>query len=127
VYVEVTHNEEGEPKVGEKNFWYDGVDSVVNSIGRVGFDNPKGVEISAKKRLIGGDVKGENILLPIKPGEHRVVGKKRHMNVGSHAWFLNRGKKGLKNIKRGKVSFVDRWILQQDYPGVGGRFSERLE
>ena len=25
------------------------------------------------------------------------------------------------------MSLVDRWILQQDYLGVGGRFSERLK
>ena len=100
---------------------------MVNSIGGVGVNNPKGVEGSAKKRLIGGDVEGENIVHPLKPGEHRVVGKKRHMNVGSHMWLPNRGKDGLETIKGRKVSLVDRWILQKDYRGVGGRFSERLK
>jgi len=69
------------------------------------------VEGGAKKRLIGGDVQGEDIVYPVKPGEHRVVGKKRHMKVGSHAWLPNRGREGLETIKGRKVSLVDRRIL----------------
>ena len=34
---------------------------MVNSIGGVSVNNPEGVEGGAKKRLIGGDVEGENI------------------------------------------------------------------
>ena len=88
---------------------------MVSSIGGVSVDNPKRVEGGAKKGLIGGDVEGEDIVYFLKPGEHRVVGKKRHMNVGSHARLPNRGKKGLKTIKGRKVSLVDRRILQKNY------------
>ena len=88
---------------------------MVNSVGGVGINNPEGVEGGTKKRLIGGDVEGENIIHPLKPGEHRVVGKKRLMNIGGHAWLPNRGKEGLETIEGGKVSLVDRWILQKDY------------
>ena len=49
------------------------------------------------------------------------------MNVGGHPWLPNWGKKGLKTVKRGKVGLIDRWILQEDYRGVGGRFPERLK
>ena len=83
--VEVPHNQEGEPKSGEKNFWWHGVNPVVNSIGGVGVNKAKRVEGSAEERLIRGDVEGENLVHHRKPGEHRVVGKKRHMNVGTHA------------------------------------------
>jgi len=69
------------------------------------------VEVGVKKRFVGGDVEGENIVHPFELGEHRVIGKKRHMNVGSHVWLPNRGKKGLKTIKGRKVSLVNRWIL----------------
>jgi len=100
---------------------------VVDSVGGVSIDNNEGVEAGAKERLIGGDVEGENIIHPLKPGEHRVVGKKRHMNVGGHTWLPNRGKEGLKTIKGVKVSLVDRWILQKDYRGIWGRFFERLK
>jgi len=100
---------------------------MVNSVGGVWINNPKGVEGGAKNRLIGGDVEGQNIVHPLKPREHRVIGKKRHMNVGCHAWLPNRREKGLETIKGGKVSLVDRWILQKDYRRVNGRFFERLE
>jgi len=100
---------------------------MVNSIGGVSINNPKGVKGSAKKRLVGGDVEGKDVIHPLELGEHRVMGKKRHRNVGSHAWLPNRGKKGLETIERGKVSLVDRWLLQQDYRGVSGRFSKRLK
>jgi len=66
---------------------------MVNSIGGVSVDNPKGVEGSAKKRLVGGDVEGEDVIHPLEFGEHCVVGKKGHMNVGSHTWLPNRAKK----------------------------------
>jgi len=69
------------------------------------------VEGDGKERLIGGDVKGENTVHPLKPREHRVIGKKRHMNVGCHLWLPNLGKEGLETIKGRKVSLVDRWIL----------------
>jgi len=100
---------------------------VVNSVGGVSINNHKGVEGGAKKRLIGGDVKGEYIVHPLKPGEHRIGGKKRHMNIGGHTCLPNRGKKRLKTIKSGKVSRVDWWILQKDYRRVGGHFFKRLK
>jgi len=46
---------------------------VVDSVDGVGINNPKGVEGSTEKRLTGGDVEGENIIHPRKPGEHRIV------------------------------------------------------
>ena len=65
---------------------------MVNSIGGVGVNNPEGVETGAKERLIGGDIEGEDVVHPFKPGEHRIVGKKEHMNVGSHSWLPNQWK-----------------------------------
>jgi len=127
MYVEVSHNQEGERKIGKKNVWWDGVNPVVNSVSGVGINNPEGVVGGAKKRLIGGDVEGEDVVHPFKLGEHRVVGKTKHMNVDSHTWLPNRGKEGLETIKGRKVSLDDRWILQKDYRGVGGRFFERLK
>jgi len=118
VDVEVSHNQEGEPKIGEKNIWWDGVNPVVNSVGGVGIDNPEGVEGGAKKRLIGRDVEGEHIVHPLKLGEHCVVGKQRHMKVGSHSWLANRGKERFKTMEGGKVSLVYRRILQKDYQRV---------
>ena len=100
---------------------------VVNSVGGVSINDPKGVEGGAKKSLNGGDVEAENIVYPLKPGEYRIIGKKRHMNTGSHAWLPNRGKERLETIKGRKMSLVDRWILQKDYRRVGGRFPERLK
>jgi len=85
------------------------------------------VEVGVKERLVGGDVEGEDIVHPFEPGEPRIVGKKGHMNVGSHAWLPKRGKKGHKTIKRRKVSLVDTRILQKDYRRVGGRLFERLK
>ena len=85
---------------------------MVNSVGGVTINNPKGMEGGAKKRLMGGDVKGENIIYPLKPGEHPVIGKKSIINVGSHAWLPTPGKEELETIKGRKVSLVDRWILQ---------------
>ena len=114
VDVEVPYNQEGETKIGEKSFRWKGVNPVVDSVAGVGINNPQGVEGGAQKRLIGGDVEGENIVHPLKPGEHREIGKKRHMNVGSHAWLPNRRKEGLETIKGRKVSLVDRWILQKN-------------
>jgi len=81
---------------------------VVNSVGGVGVNNPEGVETGAKKRLIGADIEGEDIIYPHNPEEHRVVGKKRHINLGSHTWLPNQGKEGLETIKGRKVSLVDR-------------------
>ena len=54
---------------------------------------------------------------------------KKHRNVGSHAWLPNQRKEGLKTSKRGKVSLVDRLIMQKDYRGVSarGRSSEQLK
>ena len=112
--VEVSHDQEGKPKVGKKNFWLDRVDPMVHRIGRIGINNPEGVEIGAKRRLIGGNIKGKDIVHPPKLGEHRVVGEKRHMNVGSHSWLPSRGKKGLEAVKGRKVSLVDRRILQKE-------------
>jgi len=100
---------------------------MVDSIGGVSIDNSNGVEGGAKTRLIGGDVEGEDVIHPLELGEHRVIGKKRNMNLGSHAWLPHRGKEGLETIERGKVSLVNRWILQKDYRGVSDRFSERLQ
>jgi len=53
VDVEVSHDQEGKPKVRKKDFWLDRVDPMLHSIGRIGINNPEGVEIGAKKRLIG--------------------------------------------------------------------------
>jgi len=103
------------------------VDPVVHGVGGVSINYPKRVEGSAKKRFVGGDVERENIIHPLEPGEHRVVGKKRHMNVGCQTWLPDRGKKGLETIKGRKVSLVDRWILQKDYRRIGGRSLERLK
>jgi len=113
--------------MGEENFWLDGVNPVVHSVGGVSINNPKGVEGGAKKKLIGGDVEGKNIVRPLKPREHRVSGKKKYMKVDSHAWLPNRWKKGLETIKGRKVSLIDGWILQKDYGRIGGHFSERLK
>ena len=122
--VEVSYDQEGEPKIGKKNFWWDRVDPVVHSISRIGVNDSEGVQTGAKKRLAGGDIKGKDVVYPLKLGKHHVVGKKTHMNVGSHTWLPNRGKKGLETTKGRKASLVDRWILQKDYRGVGGRLSE---
>jgi len=84
---------------------------VVGGVGGVSIDNSESVEVGAKKRLIGGDVEGEHIVHLLKPGEHRVIGKKRHVNVGSHSRLPNRGKEGLETIEGRKVSLVDRWVL----------------
>jgi len=84
---------------------------VVGSVGAVSVNNPEYVEGGATKRLAGGNVEGEYIVHPPKRGEHRVIGKKRHMNVGSHSWLSNRGKEGLETIKGRKVSLIDRWVL----------------
>jgi len=127
VGVEVSHDQEGKHKIWEKNFWLDGVNPVVSSIGGIGVNNPEGVENGAKKSLSGGNVKGKNIIYPLKPGEHGVVGKTRHMNVGSPTWLPSRRKEGIETVKGWNVSLVDRWILQKDYRGLGGRFSERLK
>jgi len=81
---------------------------VVSSVGGVSVNNPECVEGGAKERFGGGDVEGENIVHPLKPGKHREIGKKRHMNVGSHSWLPTRGKEGLETIKGRKVSLVDR-------------------
>ena len=51
--VEVPYHQEEEPEIGEKNFWLDGINSVVNSVGGVGVKNPEGVEGGAKERLVG--------------------------------------------------------------------------
>ena len=100
---------------------------MVNSVGGVRINNPKGVEGGAKKRLIGRAVEGENIVHPLKPGEHRIGGMNRHMNIGGHTWLPNRGNEGFKTITRGKMSVIDRRILQKDYRRVGGRFFKRLK
>ena len=71
---------------------------MANSVGGVGVDNLEGVEGGAKKGFIAGDVEAANIVQPFKPGEHRVVGEKSHMDVGGHAWLPNCGKEGLKTI-----------------------------
>ena len=109
--VEVSYDQEGEHKIGKKNFWWDGVDPVVHSISRIGVNDPERMETGAKKWLVRGDIKGEDVVHPLKVRKHRVVGKKRHMKVGSHAWLPNRRKKGLETTEGGKLSLVDRWIL----------------
>ena len=60
--VEVPHYVEGEPMVRKKNFWWDRVDPMMDRIGGVGVNNPEGVEVRAKKRFVGGDVEGEDIV-----------------------------------------------------------------
>jgi len=100
---------------------------MVDRGGGVGIDNPEGVKTGAEERLLGGHVQGEDVVKPLKPREHREVGKKKHMNLGSHTWLPNRGKERLKTIKGGEVGLVNRWILQKDQRGVGCRSLERLE
>ena len=100
---------------------------MVGSIGGVSINYPEGVKSGSKKRFVVGDVEGENIIHPLKPGEHRITGKKGRMNLGSHSWLPNRGKKGLETIKSRKVSLINRGILQKNNRGVGGRLSERLK
>jgi len=100
---------------------------MVSSVGGVGVNNPKRVKSGAEERIIGGDVEGENIVHPLELGEHCVIGKKRHMNVGCHSWLPNRGKEGLETIKGRKVSLIDRRVLQKNYYGIGGRLFERLK
>ena len=100
---------------------------MIHGVGRVGINYPERMEGGAKKRFIGGDVERKNIVHPLKPGEHRVTGKKRHMNVGCHSWLPNRGKKGPKTIKRRKVSLVNRRLLQKNYRRIGGRRFKRLK
>ena len=85
------------------------------------------MESGAERGLVGEDVERENIIHPLEPGEHHVVAKKRHMNVGCHWWLPNWVKEGLETIKGRKVSLVDGWILQKDYRRVGGRFFEQLK
>ena len=65
---------------------------MVNGVGGVGINNLEAVEGGAKEGLIGGDGEGENIVQLPKAGKHRIVGEKRHMNVGGHGWLPNRGK-----------------------------------
>ena len=100
---------------------------MVNCVGGISVNYPERVEGGAKKGLVGGDVDRENVIYTLEPGEHRVVGKKGYMNVGCHSWLPDWGKAGLETIKGRKVSPVDRWILQEDYRRVGGRFFERLK
>jgi len=88
---------------------------MVSSVGGVGVNNPERVKSGAEARITGGDVEGENVVHPLEPGEHCVIGKKRHMNVCCHSWLPNRGKKGLKTIKGRKVSLVDRRVLKENY------------
>ena len=85
--IEVSNYQEGERKIRKKNFRLDRVDLMVDRVGGVGVDDSEGVKTGAKKRFIGGDVKGKDVVFPPKPGEHRAVGKKGHMNVGSDAWL----------------------------------------
>jgi len=87
VDIEVSYNQEGEPKIRKKNFQLDRVDPMVDPVGAVGVDDSEGVKTGAKKRFMGGDVKGKDVVFLPKPGEHRAVGKKGHMNVGSDAWI----------------------------------------
>jgi len=75
VDVEVSHYQEGEPKIWKNSFRLDGVDPMVDS-GGVGIDASEAVKIGAKRWFLGGDVEGKDIVFPPKPGEHRVVGKK---------------------------------------------------
>jgi len=49
VDVEVSYDKEGKPKIGKKNFSWEGVNPVVNSIGGVGVNNPERMEIGAKR------------------------------------------------------------------------------
>jgi len=41
VDLEVPQHEEGKPKIGEKNIWRNGVDSVVSRVGGVSVNNPE--------------------------------------------------------------------------------------
>jgi len=69
------------------------------------------MEGGAKMWLIRGDVEGKDIVHFLERGEHRVVGKKRHMNVGSHSGLPTRGKKGLKTIEGREASLIEWWVL----------------
>lgn len=70
------------------------MDASVHGGGSVGgFDDSKGVEIGAKKPLVRGDVKGDDVVFPFEHGEHRVLEKKRSIYVGGHTGLPNRGKK----------------------------------
>ena len=85
--VEVSYYQEGEPKIRKKKFQLDRVDPMVDRVGGVGVDDSEGLKTGAKKRFMGGDVKGKDVVFLPKAGEHRAVGKKGHMNVGSDAWL----------------------------------------
>jgi len=91
--VEVHYYQEPELKIWKKSLWLDGVDPMVNSVGGVGVDDSEGVKVGAEKTIMGGDLKGKIVVYPLKPGEHHVIGKKRHMKVACHTWLSNRGKK----------------------------------
>jgi len=75
VDVEVSHYQEGKPKIWKKSFRLDGVDLMVDS-GGVGIDASEAVEIGAKRWFLGGDLEGKDVVFLPKPGEHHVVGKK---------------------------------------------------
>jgi len=97
--VEVPNYQDGEPNIREKSVWLDRVDPMVHCVRRIGIDNPEGVKVGTEKWLIRGDVQGQDIVHSFKPGEHRVVGKKRHINVGRDSWLPNWRKASIKTIK----------------------------
>jgi len=72
---------------------------MVDRVSGVSINNSEGMKLRAQKRFLGGHVEGKDVSFPLKPWKHRVIGKKRHMNVGSDTWLPKWGKKGLKTIK----------------------------
>jgi len=72
------------------------------------------MKVGPEKSFLGGDVKGEDVIHPLKLWEYRIGGEKRYMNVGRYVWHRNRGGKRSKTIERRKVSLADRRLLYED-------------
>jgi len=114
VYIEVPYYQEGDVQGWKQGIGGDGVDSVVACVGRVGVNQPERVKGGLEKRFLGGDIKGEDVIHPFEPWEHRKRSKKEYVNIGRHARLPDRGKKRLKALERGEVSLVNRRILKED-------------
>ena len=69
------------------------------------------MEFGAEEGLVGGVIKGEDVVHPFEPGQHPKVGKQRSVQIGRHTWLPTVGNEQLETIKGGKVSLADRWIL----------------
>ena len=77
VYIEVLNYQEGDVQGWGQGFWEERVDTVVTWVGGVGVYQPEGVKVGPEKRLLGGDIVGEDIIHPLEPWEHRKRGKER--------------------------------------------------